>query len=108
VPLITAISPEAVTAGSSNVTLTITGANFENYTSIAFWTSDPNNLHDHGTMLSTIIFVKGRELVAVIPAALPEAPTSMQIIVLTGDPMGMSDGCFGYPKSNTVTFGVTP
>jgi hypothetical protein len=32
----------------------------------------------------------------------------VQIVVLTGDSMGMSDGFFGYPKSNAVTFNVTP
>jgi hypothetical protein len=109
-PSITSISPASAGAGSSQVTITITGSNFENqflHTSVAFWTTDPNNLHDHGTMLDTT-FVSSNQLTAVIPAALLQNPTSVQIVVLTGDPIGMSDGFFGYPKSNSVTFAVTP
>jgi hypothetical protein len=52
-------------------------------------------------------FVSSNQLMAVIPAALLEEPTDVQIVVLTGDSMGMSDGFFGYPKSNSVTFTVT-
>jgi hypothetical protein len=106
---ITSISPSTVTAGSPDVTITITGSNFDHQflrTSVAFWTTDPNNLHDHGTMLVTT-FVNSNQLTAVIPAALLEQPVSVQVLVLTGDPMGMSDGFFGYPKSNPVTFSVT-
>jgi len=44
----------------------------------------------------------------VIPAKLLESPTSVQIVVMNGDIMGMSDGYFGYPRSNAVTFTVTP
>ena len=110
-PVITSIAPESVTAGSPNVTLTITGSNFDNkffrQTSVAFWTTDPNNLHDHGTMLKTT-FVSSSQLTALIPAALLQNPVSVKIVVLTGDPMGMTDGFFGYPKSNSVTFIVTP
>jgi hypothetical protein len=109
-PSITSISPESAQAGSSDVTITITGSNFDNqflHTSVAFWTTDPSNLHDHGTMLHTT-FVSSDQLTAVIPADLLHNPNSVQIVVLTGDPMGMSDGFFGYPKSNSVTFIVTP
>ena len=110
-PSITSISPASATAGSSAVTITITGSNFENQgfrnTSVAFWTTNPNNLHDFGTMLNTT-FVSSGELTAIIPAALLQNPISVQIVVLTGDTMGMSDGFFGYPESNSVTFTVTP
>jgi hypothetical protein len=109
-PSITSISPESAGAGSSDVTITITGSNFENqflHSSVAFWTTDPKNLHDTGTMLKTS-FVSSSQLTAVIPAALLQNPTSVQIVVLTGDPIGMSDGFFGYPKSDSVTFTVTP
>jgi hypothetical protein len=108
--VITSISPVSVTAGSQNVMLTIKGSKFDNQflrTSVAFWTTDPTNLHDHGTMLNTT-FVSGSQLTAVIPAALLQDPVSVEIIVVTGDPMGMSDGFFGYPKSNALTFTVTP
>jgi hypothetical protein len=110
-PSISSISPASVAARSSDVRLTITGSNYYNdrflNTSIAFWTTDPHNLHDHGTMLHTTL-VNGGELKAVIPAALLQNPGSVQIVVLTGDSMGMSDGFFGYPESNSVTFTVTP
>jgi IPT/TIG domain-containing protein len=109
-PLIASISPVSVPAGSPDLTLTITGSKFDNKflgQSIAFWTTDPNNLHDHGKMLFTT-FVSSNQLAAVIPAPLLQNPTMVQIVVLTGDSMGMSDGFFGYPKSNAVTFNVTP
>jgi IPT/TIG domain-containing protein len=109
-PLIASISPVSVPAGSPDLTLTITGSKFDNKflgQSIAFWTTDPNNLHDHGKMLFTT-FVSSNQLAAVIPAPLLQNPTVVQIVVLTGDSMGMSDGFFGYPKSNAVTFNVTP
>lgn len=110
-PLITSISPGSVPAGSPSVTLTIMGSNFDHtgliHNSVAFWTTDSNNLHDYGTMLSTTV-VSSSQLTAVIPAALLQNPVSVQIVVLTGDPMGMTDGFFGYPKSNSVPFNVTP
>jgi hypothetical protein len=110
-PMISSISPSNAPAGSSDITLTITGSNFTNQsfrnTSIAFWTTDPNNLHDHGTMLHTT-FVSSSQLTAVIPAALLQNASSVQIVVMNGDVMGMSDGFFGYPKSNAVTFTVSP
>lgn len=108
-PVITSISPATVTAGSGDVTLTINGSKFDNKflnQSIAFSTTD-SNLHDHGTMLLTK-FVSSTQLTAVIPAALLQNPTSVQIVVLTGDSMGMSDGFFGYPRSNPVSFTVSP
>ena len=108
-PVITSILPGTVTEGSDDVTLTINGSKFDNKflnQSIAFWTTD-SNLHDHGTMLLTT-FVSSTQLTAVIPAALLQNPTSVQIVVLTGDSMGMSDGYFGYPRSNAVSFTVSP
>ena len=110
-PSITSISPQSVPSGSSDSTLMITGSNFErgalSHISVAFWTSNPSNLHDHGTMLNTT-FISSSQLTAIIPAALLQNPGAVQIVVLTGDPMGVSDGYFGYPKSNSVTFIVTP
>ena len=109
-PSIVSISPVDASAGSPDITLTIAGSNFDHqflHTSVAFWTTDPNNLHDHGTMLGTT-FVASTQLTVVIPAALLQNPASGQIVVLTGDSMGMSDGFFGYPKSNSVVFTVTP
>jgi hypothetical protein len=109
-PVITSISPGGAIQGSSDdLTVTINGSNFDNkflHQSIAFWTTD-SNLHDHGTMLLTT-FVSGTQLTAVIPSARLQNPASVQIVVLTGDSMGMSDGFFGYPRSNAVSFIVSP
>jgi hypothetical protein len=110
IPSISSISPSAVAAGSGDVTITIDGSNFGQFGhfvwSTAFWTTDAN-LHDHGTMLQTTI-VSSSQLTAVIPASLLQSPTSVQILVMNGDVMGMSDGYLGYPRSNSVTFTVGP
>jgi hypothetical protein len=110
VPSISSISPSTVSAGSSDVTTTIDGANFGHYGhfvwSTAFWTTN-GNLHDTGTWLQTTI-VSSTQLTAVIPAALLKSPGSVQIVVMNGDVMGMTDGYFGYPRSNSVSFTVTP
>lgn len=109
VPSISSISPSTVSAGSPDVTITIDGSNFERYghfVSTAFWTTDAN-LHDHGTMLQTTI-VSSSQLTAVFPSSLLRSHTSVQILVMNGDVMGMSDGYFGYPRSNLVTFTVAP
>ena len=109
-PSISSISPSTAAAGSQDVTITIDGSNFGHYGhfiwSTAFWT--PNgNLHDTGTGLQTTI-VSSSQLTAVIPAKLLQSPTSVQIVVMNGDVMGMTDGYFGYPRSNSVTFTVGP
>ena len=109
-PSISSISPSTVAAGSTDVTITIEGANFGHFRhfvrSTAFWTTT-NNLHDTGNWLQTSI-INSSQLTAVIPAKLLQNPTSVQIVVMNGDVMGMSDGYFGYPRSNSVSFTVTP
>ena len=109
-PSISSISPSTVAAGSPEVTITIHGSNFGYYGhfiwSTAFWTTN-GNLHDTGTWLQTTI-ISDSQLTAVIPAKLLQSPTSVQILVMNGDVMGMSDGYFGYPRSNSVSFTVTP
>jgi len=109
-PSISSISPSTVAAGSPDVTITINGSNFGHYGhfiwSTAFWTTN-GNLHDTGTWLKTTI-ISSSQLTAVIPAELLQSSTSVQIVVMDGDVMGMSDGYFGYPRSNSVTFSVTP
>src|ERR1051325_3205042 len=108
--VISSISPSAAAAGSPDVTITINGSNFGHFGhftwSTAFWTTN-GNLHDTGTWLQTDI-VSDSQLTAVIPAKLLQSPTPVQIVVMNGDVMGMSDGYFGYPRSNSVTFTVTP
>jgi IPT/TIG domain len=108
--VISSVSPSSVPAGSSDVTITIDGSNFGHFGhfvwSTAFWTTN-GNLHDTGVWLQTTI-VNSKQLTAVIPAALLQNPTSVHIVVMNGDVMGMTDGYFGYPRSNQVTFTVTP
>ena len=111
-PSIVSISPVSASAKSPDIAMTITGSNFHDqsdfkHTSVAFWTTDPKNLHDHGKGLRTT-FVSDTQLLVVIPGALMQNPASVKILVLTGDSMGMSDGFFGYPTSNPVNFAVTP
>jgi hypothetical protein len=109
-PSVSSISPSTVAAGSPDVTITVNGSNFGHYEqfawSTAFWTTN-GNLHDTGTLLQTTI-ISSSQLTAVIPAKLLQSPGSAQIVVMNGDVMGMSDGYFGYPRSNSVTFTVTP
>lgn len=110
VPSISSISPSIVSAGSPDVTITIDGSNFGHYGhfvwSTAFWTRN-GNLHDTGKWLQTTI-VSSNQLTVVIPAAFLQNPASVQIVVMNGDVMGMSDGYFGYPRSNSMTLTVTP
>ena len=103
---ISALSPESAMAGSSDVTLTITGANFENFKSQVGWSTDPTDPQCCNTWLDTT-FVSSTELKAVVPAALLQNPGAAQVFVETGDPMGMTDGV-AYPRSNPVAFTVTP
>lgn len=108
-PSISSISPSTVAAAGGDTTITIDGSGFGHYGhftwSTAFWTAN-GNLHDTGTSLQTTI-ISSSQLTAVIPAKLLQSPTSAQIVVMNGDVMGMSDGYFGYPRSNSVTFTVT-
>jgi len=109
-PSVSSIAPSAVGSGSPDVTITIDGSNFGHFGhfvwSTVFWTTN-GNLHDTGTWLQTAI-ISDTQMKTVIPAGLLQKPTSVQIVVMNGDVMSMSDGNFGYPRSNSVTFTVTP
>ncbi len=109
-PTISSMSPLTVAAGSGDLTIMIEGSNFGHYGhfvwSTAFWTTN-GNLHDTGTWLQTTI-MSDSQIVAVIPEKLLQSPRSAKIVVMNGDVMGMSDGYFGYPRSNSVIFTVTP
>ena len=105
---ISSISPESVTAGSSDIAVTITGSNFDfarRHMSLAFWSSSPTGTHCCDTGLKTT-FISSNELITVIPATLLQSPTTGYLYVETGDPQGISDGV-SYPKSNSVTFTVS-
>lgn len=103
-PSISSIAPSTVSAGSSDVTITRDGSNFGHFGhfvwSTAFRTTNWN-LHDTGSWLQTTIVSSG-QLTAVIPAKLLQSPTSVQVVVMNGDVTGMTDGYFGYPRSNSV------
>ena len=94
------ISPMSAVAGSSDLTLTITGSNFDgaphNF-SQAVWSVNGIN-----TLLSTT-FDSNTKLAAVLPTALLTNPTTAQVFVQTGDPMGETP----LLKSNSVGFRVT-
>jgi hypothetical protein len=107
--MITSISPPRAPAGSSDIVVTITGANFDAqrlHMSIAGWSAVPGAPHCCITWLDTR-FVSTTELTAVIPAALLQEPRAAEVFVETGDPQGISDGV-SYPRSNSVSFSVTP
>lgn len=97
------VSPTTATAGSPDLTLTITGSNgqqFENAThnrSQAFW-----SVNGSENLLATT-FVSSTTLSAVVPAALLSNPVTAQVLVETGDP----EGSLPLAKSNAVSFDVT-
>lgn len=106
-PSITAISPAGATAGSSDITVRITGSNFKG----------PDGQSPNGTFALWVVngdleldsrFVSGTELTAVIPAVLLHDPVAAKIAVVTGDPMAWTDGYRRYPRSNALDFAVSP
>lgn len=106
-PTIVSLSPGSAPAGSSDLTVTITGTNFLNNgisgTSVVGWSTDPNT-QCCDVWLSTT-FVSSNELTAVVPAVLLSNPGTASLFVETGDPMGISDGV-PYPRSNSLVFSV--
>jgi hypothetical protein len=78
------ISPASAVAGGSDVTLTITGANFAGAAhnrSYAVW-----SVNGASTVLATT-FVTSSQLTAVIPTALLSQPVTAEVFVETGDVM---------------------
>jgi len=97
--VIDSIAPTSATAGSSDITLTVMGANFVNgghQKSSVVWSESGTD-----TFLSTTL-VSSTQLTAVIPAALLANPGTVQILVETGDPLSSLPGT----KSNAVIFTV--
>ena len=93
------ISPATATAGSTDLTLTVTGSNFaaaRHDSSLAVWVMNGSN-----TFLATT-FVSSTQLSAVVPAALLVNPVVAEVFVQTGDPMGDV-----FTTSNSVNFSVT-
>ena len=97
---ITAVSPTSASAGSPDLTLTITGSNL---------TGGPHNIRralwsvsGSTTNLATTL-ISNTQLTAVVPAALLGTPVTAHISIEHGDPMG--DVPLG--RSNSVPFSVT-
>jgi Ca2+/H+ antiporter len=98
---ISSVSPTSAIAGSPDLTITVSGSNFFNLShskSFVFW-----SLNGVETLLSTN-YVSSSELRAVIPAALMASPTTANVLVETGDPIGSSP----FAKSNSISFVVNP
>lgn len=93
---IDSISPASVAAGSSDLTVTLTGSVFSG--SRAVW-----SVKDSVTVLATT-FVSSTELVAVVPAALLRDTVVAQVYLLSHD---LTED-MGWLHSNAVPFTVTP
>src|SRR5215469_2059122 len=95
---ITAISPTSASAGSPDLTLTITGSNLKGgpHNRRALWSVNGQ------TTYLVIASFSNTQLTAVVPAALLGTPVTAHILIEYGDPMG--DLPLG--KSNSVPFSV--
>jgi hypothetical protein len=98
---ITAIDPDNARAGSSALTVTITGRNFPHNrlsASLAVWVSKVDT-----TVLATT-FVDSTRLTAVVPADLLTQPDTARLLIQVREPM---EGTL-RTWSNTATFTVVP
>jgi hypothetical protein len=105
VPVISKISPINAVAGTSDLTLTVTGTNFANGVPYSSWVRWIAN--DSPTNLWNASVVTDSELTVRIPASLLASAGMAHLLVENGDPMAASDGYDGYPKSNAVDFEIT-
>ena len=96
--VITSISPTSATAGSSDLTLTLTGVEFvsPNFLRSVVWSTSIGDTH-----LATT-FVSSTQLTAVIPADLMANPGTAQILVET---VGVGSS-LPPTKSNAISFDV--
>jgi hypothetical protein len=101
VQTISLLSPASASAGTADLTVTITGANFAGNNaalgSRAMW-----SVNGDTTLLATA-FESTTELIAVVPAALLSTPLTADVFVVTGDPThGLA-----LARSNALSFRVT-
>ena len=99
-PRLSSILPANAEAGSSDLTLTLTGAvfpNTESQVSNVVWTDQQNTF-----VLLNTTFVSDTQLTAVVPAALLTSPKSAQIFVF----VTLGPGGDGEGNSNKVDFVV--
>ena len=97
---LSSILPANAEAGSSDLTLTLTGAvfpNTESQVSNVVWTDQQNTF-----VLLNTTFVSDTQLTAVVPAALLTSPKSAQIFVF----VTLGPGGDGEGNSNKVDFVV--
>lgn len=106
-PFIASISPANARAGSTDLTVTISGSNFESapfLSTLVAWSPSDTVTHCCNTWLLTT-FISSTQLTAVIPAALLKSPTTGYLFAETGDLQSITDGV-EYPYSNVVAFRV--
>ena len=104
IPSITEIAPSSAMAGRADLAVTITGNNFVQGFSGYTWAIWSANGTD--TVLRTIV-LSSTQLSAIVPAALLSAAGEAQMQVVTGDPQSVSADP-EYPRSNAVSFEITP
>jgi cellulose 1,4-beta-cellobiosidase len=101
VPTITVTAPKAISAGSPQFTITVTGTNFQP-TSVVQWT--PSATGSPTTALVTT-FVSATQLTAVVPASLVSAQGTVNITVL--NPIVVSQHNVGLSWVASGTTGAT-
>jgi hypothetical protein len=106
--VIASISPLSMTAGSSDLTLTITGSNFAgppclkcDAYSLALWSANGTDVR------LTTTFVDSGELTAIIPAALLTGPVTAEVFVQTWAG-AQSDNDHVVAATSAFAFTVTP
>jgi hypothetical protein len=112
-PSITSLSTTTAIAGSDDITLTITGTNyqppgFQPYMrTCAVWTFDNVVYDPHPEKMLDTRFVSDTQLTARIPAAYLKTPAAAQVGVTFCD--AMDDTVPAYvPHSNRIPFTVVP
>jgi len=95
-PVINSVTPDSAVTGSSDVTVTVKGADFVKGSSVVKCVENGS-----ATVLTTT-FVSETELSAVIPAALLQGEVTAVLSVENTGILGRSDG----PRSNEVPFAV--
>ena len=100
-PSVRSLSPETLTVGIDDITITITGSGFQVALSFAVWSGSGVE-----TDLLSTRYISDTQLTAVIPAKLLKEPASAHVSVVNGDSMAWSDGYRRYPESNALPIDV--
>jgi IPT/TIG domain len=97
VPVINSVTPDSAVTGSSDLTVTVKGANFVKGSSVVKCVES-----GRATVLTTT-FVSETELTAVIPANLLQDAVTLGLSVQN---VGIFDRSNGSPQSNEISFSV--